>query len=54
MLQDLAYCEFPEQQIPNAEEFAGTSSYILREKLLPFARMVRSLPFPNVPLKTII
>lgn len=54
MLQDLAYCEYPEEPVPNAEETTAASETALREKLFPFARMVRELPFPNVPLNSVV
>lgn len=50
MLQDLAYFENPHMPIPTAEENVAEKEVELRSRVVPFARLVRGLPFPNFDL----
>lgn len=54
LLQDLAFFEYPEIPIPNAQDPNYQNEADLREKLFPFSRLEKQLPNSNIPLDTYI
>ena len=44
----------PEEIIPNAEELDVKDEKEMKNKLFPFSRMARGLPYPNVSLETVL